>query len=69
MSGCVACSSNDDYDRTINSHTDRYALLLDPEHARIELYDMEPTPEVLLTDVLVSYCPICGRKLGVEVDG
>ena len=66
MSGCVTCSSNDDYDRTINSHADRYALLLDPEHARIELYDMEPTPEVLLTDVLVSYCPICGRKLGVE---
>lgn len=66
MRKCITCSSNDDYDRIINSHNDRYALRLDPEHARIELYDMEPTPEVLLTDALVMHCPICGRKLGVD---
>ena len=68
MTACVTCSSVDGYDRVINGHNERYSVMLDPNHARIEVYDMKPTPEMLLTDVLVRYCPICGRELGVEVD-
>lgn len=71
MVKCVACLSDDGYDTILNSHTQRYLVKLDYEHSRIEVIDMGETaadPDKVVTDVLIRYCPICGRELGIEVD-